>query len=346
MNDYLGKWEERWHPLREEWVIVAAHRQNRPWIGDTLEQTEKAIPTYDPSCYLCPGNARVSGKSNPDYGGTYVFDNDHPSVGENAPTELPAPGGIYRNRPATGIARVVCYSPKHNVTLAELAPSGVEELLRTWQQQTSELGSCPEINHVLIFENKGEAVGVSNPHPHCQIYATNFVFKTIETEARVSQRHLQETGRMLFQDILAAEAADGRRIICENEHAIAFIPYFGRYAYEVFVGPKETRQRIAALSDAEIRGFADILRRTLIRFDNLWQMPFPYVMPLHQAPTDGGDYSGFHFHIEFHPPLRKPNLLKFLAGPEIGGGNFLSDTAPEEKAAELRALSDIHWTQQ
>ena len=343
MSELIGKWEERWHPLREEWVIVAAHRQNRPWIGGTLATDEKSIPAYDPTCYLCPGTARVSGKSNPNYTGTYVFDNDHPCVGDNAPTALPAPGGIYRNRPATGIARVVCYSPNHNLTLAELAPAGVEELLGTWQQQYTDLGNRPDINHVLIFENKGEAVGVSNPHPHCQIYATNFVFKTIETEVRAGQRHRQETGRVLFQDILAAEQADGRRIICENEHAIAFIPYFGRYAYEVFVAPKATHPHIAALSDAEITSFADILRRTLIRFDNLWQMPFPYVMPLHQAPTDGGDYDGFHFHIEFHPPLRKPNLLKYLAGPEIGGGNFLSDTAPEEKAAELRAVTDVHY---
>ena len=343
MSELIGKWEERWHPLREEWVIVAAHRQNRPWIGGTLATDEKSIPAYDPTCYLCPGNARVSGKSNPNYTGTYVFDNDHPCVGDNAPTALPAPGGIYRNRPATGIARVVCYSPNHNLTLAELAPAGVEELLGTWQQQYTDLGNRPDINHVLIFENKGEAVGVSNPHPHCQIYATNFVFKTIETEVRAGQRHRQETGRVLFQDILAAEAQDQRRIICENEHAIAFSPDFGRYAYEVFVAPKATHPHIAALSDAEITSFADILRRTLIRFDNLWQMPFPYVMPLHQAPTDGGDYDGFHFHIEFHPPLRKPNLLKYLAGPEIGGGNFLSDTAPEEKAAELRAVTDVHY---
>ncbi len=196
---------------------------------------------------------------------------------------------------------------------------------------------------MLVFENKGKAVGVSNPHPHCQIYATNFVFKHIETEARVSQSYLSETGRPLFQDILAAEHADGRRIICENETAIAFLPYFARYAYEVFVAPKRTHPSLAALSDVELRDFAAVLQQVLIKFDNLWQIPFPYVMPLHQAPTDGGDYSGFHFHIEFHPPLRRPNLLKYLAGPEIGGGNFLSDTAPEEKAAELRAAADVHY---
>jgi UDPglucose--hexose-1-phosphate uridylyltransferase len=220
----------------------------------------------------------------------------------------------------------------------------VEELLTIWQEQYRELGARPEVKHVLIFENKGEAVGVSNPHPHCQIYATNFVFKYIETEARVSQRHLDETGRILFQDILAAERADKRRIICENETAIAFIPYFARYAYEVYVAPQATHPSIAALTDAERRDFADLLRRVLIKFDNLWRMPFPYVMALHQAPTDGGHYPGFHFHVEFHPPLRRPNLLKYLAGPEIGGGNFLSDTSPEEKAAELRAAAEIHFS--
>ncbi|RIK41117.1 MAG: galactose-1-phosphate uridylyltransferase [Chloroflexi bacterium] len=346
LNPFQGRWEQRWHPLREEWVIMAAHRQNRPWSGETMAARAAPIPAYDPICYLCPGNLRVSGQRNPDYTQTYVFDNDHPCVGFDAPVELAAPEGIYRNRPATGIARVVCYSPQHNLTLAELAPPEVENLLATWQQQYIDLGSHPQIDHVLIFENKGEAVGVSNPHPHCQIYATNFVFKTIETEARASHRHQQETGRVLFQDILAAEQQHGQRIICENETAIAFIPYFGRYAYEVFVAPKATHPSIAALSDREIVDFADVLRRTLIRFDNLWRMPFPYVMPLHQAPTDGGDYRSFHFHIEFHPPLRKPNLLKYLAGPEIGGGNFLSDTVPEEKAAELRALPEVHYKQQ
>ena len=336
-------WEERWHPLREEWVIVAAHRQNRPWSGGTIEHAEEAAPDYVPDCYLCPGNLRVSGKRNADYTSTFVFDNDLPSVSLEAPRDLEAPVGISRNRPASGIARVVCYSPHHSVTLAELEVAEVEELLSVWQQQYRELGGRDGINHVLIFENKGEAVGVSNPHPHCQIYATNFVFKFIETEARVSERHLAETGRVLFQDILAAEREDDRRIVCENERAIAFMPYFARYAYEVFVAPKETRPSIAALSDDERRDFADVLRRVLIKFDNLWRIPFPYVMPLHQAPTDGGDYRGFHFHIEFHPPLRRPNLLKYLAGPEIGGGNFLSDTSPEEKAAELRAAGEVHY---
>ncbi len=336
-------WEERWHPLREEWIIVAAHRQNRPWSGETVSHAEATLPDYVHDCYLCPGNERVSGKRNADYKGTYVFDNDHPCVGFDAPRELAEPIGIYRNRPASGIARVVCYSPRHNLTLAELEPGEIVNLLQVWREQYIELGAHPDINHLLFFENKGEVVGVSNPHPHCQIYATNFVFKTIETEARVSQRHLAETGRVLFQDILKAEREDGRRIIFENETAIAFLPYFARYAYEAFVAPKATHASLATLSEQETRDLSEALKSLLVKFDNLWQMPFPYVMPLHQAPTDGGDHRGFHFHIEFHPPLRRPNLLKYLAGPEIGGGNFLSDTAPEEKAAELRAQSEIHY---
>ncbi|MEW6128004.1 MAG: galactose-1-phosphate uridylyltransferase [Acidobacteriota bacterium] len=336
-------WEERWHPLREEWVIVAAHRQNRPWSGETVAHDAQTVPEFVEDCYLCPGNSRVSGARNPNYEGVFVFDNDHPCVGMNASADLETPTGIFKNRPAQGIARVICYSPKHNLSLAELELNEIENLIAAWQAQYRDLGSRDEINHVLMFENRGETVGVSNPHPHGQIYATNFVFKTIETEARAAQNYFNETGRILFADIIASEQADNRRILFENERAIAFMPYFARYAYEVYVAPKPSRQSINDLSDTEVHDFAEALQSVLIKFDNLWQMPFPYVMPLHQAPTDGGDYRSFHFHIEFHPPLRKPNLLKYLAGPEIGGGNFLSDTSPEEKAAELGAQPAIHY---
>lgn len=339
-------WEERWHPLREEWVIIAAHRQNRPWSGEMLELNKDKVPEYVEDCYLCPRNSRVSSKTNPDYEQIFVFDNDHPSVAENAPESETPISTIYKSKRANGIARVVCYSPKHNLTLTELEVEEIVELLKTWQQQYLDLGSREEIKHVLIFENKGEAVGVSNPHPHCQIYANNFVFKTIETEVKAAQKHFAETGKILFQEIIEAEKKDNRRIIAENDDAIAFLPYFARYAYEVYIAPKKTHPNISTLSEEELEEFAEVLKTVLIKFDNLWKMEFPYVMVLHQSPTDGGDYSAFHFHIQFHPPLRKPNLLKYLAGPEIGGGNFLSDTSPEEKAAELKAQSDIHYKNQ
>jgi UDPglucose--hexose-1-phosphate uridylyltransferase len=259
---------------------------------------------------------------------------------------LDRPAGIYRNAPATGVARVVCYSPRHNTTLAELRVDEIATLLGTWRDQYLELGARPEVRHVLTFENKGEVVGVSNPHPHGQIYATNFVFKTIETEAAVSRRHYAEHRRTLFQDIIRAEQDDGRRILFESPSAIVFLPYFARYAYECFVAPKDSHASLATLSPGEIHELAVALKSLLVRYDNLWQLSFPYVLTLHQAPTDGNDQSGFHFHIECHPPLRKPNLLKYLAGPEVGGGNFLSDTRPESKAEELRAVPDLHYRAQ
>ena len=256
-------WEERWHPLREEWVIVAAHRQDRPWSGETVASAPAVLPEYVPDCYLCPGNSRVSGKSNPDYEQIFVFDNDHPSVSFDAPSNTPPPSEIYKARPATGIARVVCYSPRHDLTLTELAPGEIASLLKVWQQQYTELGSHPDVNHILIFENKGEAVGVSNPHPHCQIYANNFVFKTIENEARITAKYFKGKGRYLFEDIIEAERKDGRRIIAENESAIAFLPYFARYAYEVFVAPKIRRASIAAMTPDEIDDFGAVLKMYL-----------------------------------------------------------------------------------
>jgi len=338
-------WEQRWHPLRREWVIVSSHRNERPWQGERVaDSAHTGLPRYVADCYLCPGNERSSGKRNDQYNGVYVFDNDHPCVAFTAPVPPPAPpDGIYRNSPAHGVSRVVCYSPRHDLTLAQLPEADVLGLLQALQAQYRQLGARAGVRHVLVFENKGEVVGVSNPHPHCQIYATNFVFKTIELEAEAQATYLAEHDRPLFQEIIQAEEADGRRLIARREMALAFIPYFARYPYETYVAPRETRASLAHLSASELSDFAIVLRETLIRLDNLWRMSFPYVMVLHQAPTDR-PYPGFHFHIEIHPPLRKPGLLKYLAGPEIGGGNFLNDTAPEEKAAELQAVSSAHYT--
>jgi UDPglucose--hexose-1-phosphate uridylyltransferase len=337
-----SSWEERWHPLREEWIIVAAHRQNRPWNGAIVENQVKAVPAYLPDCYLCPGNQRVSGNTNPTYTSTYVFENDHPCVDLQAPPAVPV-SYPYRSRSAHGLARVICYSPRHDLTLAEMSPTAIEEIVQVWQQQTLDLGNRQEVKHVLCFENKGEIMGVSNPHPHGQVYATNFVFKTIEEELVASHRYYKETGQTLFDGIIRAELADGRRILYEDEHALAFVPYFARYAYEVYLAPKRRVSHIHELNDDEVVSLARALKQITVRYDNLWQMSFPYVMSLHQAPSDGDDYRAYHFFLAFHPPLRRPNVQKFLAGPEIGGGNFVSDTLPEEKAAELQAVSTVHY---
>jgi UDPglucose--hexose-1-phosphate uridylyltransferase len=338
-------WEQRYHPLRDEWVVVAGHRQHRPWQGERAPERAPERPSYASDCYLCPGNARVHGAKNPSYQGVFAFDNDHPCVAGDAPEPEPLQSsgfGVQRAERAVGVSRVVCYSARHDLSLARLSLPEIVDLLRVWQAEYRTLAALPTTEHVLVFENRGEAVGVSNPHPHCQIYATSFVFKTIETELRACEAHFAKTARVLFRDIIAAEREDGRRMLVDNDGALAFLPYFARYAYETYVAPKATYPNLAAVPDAELTPLADALKQTLVRFDNLWQLEFPYVMALHQAPTRGA-HPSFHFHIELHPPLRGPQLLKYLAGPEIGGGSFISDTSPELTAGELRALSLQHY---
>ena len=321
---------------------MAAHRQGRPWMGQVVATEDENVPEYSPECYLCPGNTRSNGAVNPDYPGVYVFDNDHPCVGSEAPLVSEPQSRPYTARRAEGVARVICYSPRHDLTLARMSLFEIGAVIHTWQRETRDLGARPEVKQVLIFENKGDVVGVSNPHPHGQIYATNFTWKTFDTELEAQRRYARESGA-LFDDIIEAERRDGRRLLYDDQHVVAFVPYFARYAYEVYVAPVRRVPHVSALTDAECESLARALKEVTVRYDNLWRQPFPYVMPLHQAPTDGGDYRDFHFFIGFLPPLRRPATIKYLAGPEIGGGNFLSDTSPEEKAAELRAQPIVHY---
>ena len=312
-------------------------------MGQTVAVQSDMVPEYEPTCHLCPRNARSSGAVNPDYRGVYVFDNDHPCVGSEAPPDPSPPPRPYASRSADGLARVICYAPRHDLTMARMTTPQIAAVVDTWRRETRDLGERSIVKQVLIFENKGEAVGVSNPHPHGQVYATNFTWKTFDTELEAQRRYARDTGRALFGDIIDAERRDGRRVLYQDEHVIAFVPYFARYAYEVYVAPTRSVPHISALSDDECESLSRALKDVTVRYDNLWRQPFPYVMPLHQAPTDGGDYRDFHFFVGFLPPLRRPGTIKYLAGPEIGGGNFLSDTSPEEKAAELRAQSTIHY---
>lgn len=336
-------WERRWHPLRREWVTITSHRQSRPWSGADAFEAAAAIPAWLPDCYLCPRNARVSGAANPDYASVYVFDNDHPSFSHEAPQALEPPPGIYRNAPATGTCRVVCYSPRHDLTLAEMGPARVADVIECWQSQTAELTARPDIHSVLAFENKGTIVGVSNPHPHGQIYAPGFVFPTLEIEARAMAEHLSAEGTGLFEAIIDTEERDGRRIVAANDDAIAFIPWFARFPYEVYVAPRRRVPHLHDLTIDETIALAHGLSEVLVRLDNLWQQSFPYMLINHQAPCDGRDVSAYHAHIQIHPPLRQPGLQKFLAGVETGGGHFLNDASPDDKAAELRAVPVQHY---
>ncbi len=331
-------WEQRWHPLRAEWVLFTGHRAGRPWIGETKAPEAADKPAYDPSCYLCPGNARVVGR-NPDYPGVYVFPNDLPTFSSAAP-DVASADELYRVRPARGAAEVICYHPDHSKTFSELTMDEAVAVVCAWRERYIELGERPEVDHVLIFENKGEIVGTSNPHPHCQLYAGNLVYGTIERERESARAYFKRTGRCLGQAIAEREAASSR-VICENDGFLACVPWFSRHAYEVLVLPKQQTASLTELDERRRRELAAMLSEVAVRYDNLWRMPFPYVMAVHQAPTDGRDNSFYPFHIEYHPPLRKPDTMKYLAGPEIGGGSMTNESDPDEKAAELRATSNI-----
>jgi UDPglucose--hexose-1-phosphate uridylyltransferase len=338
MNEnFSGKWEKRWHPLREEWIVYSAHRNTRPWQGaDKLKP--KISPDFDASCYLCPGNPRINGKQNPQYQDVFVFDNDHPVVGPLAPEVKFDDDSIFRKGRAAGVAKVICYDPRHNISLSQMKLTHVARVFESFQAETKVLADNPAIKSVLIFENKGEAVGVSNPHPHCQLYATDFPLKNVSQQIAVANQYRVSHNRNIFEDIIAHEQRDNMRVLAENDHAIAFIPFFARYAYEVMIFPKAAHSTLTTLAPAELKGLAEAFHIVVRKFDMHYQMDFPYVMALMQAPVDDQANAEFRMHVWLQPPYRQPGLIKYLAGPEIGAGNFMADTIPEEKAAELRAI--------
>ncbi len=310
-----------------------------------MEDTLPEQPPYDPECYLCPGNPRVSGAVNPTYESVFVFDNDHPVVGDAAPDVTPHPTapGLYPVEPARGVARVVCYDPRHNATISDVSPARVEEVMQTLQDQVLDLQARDSVRFMLVFENKGTITGVSNLHPHCQIYATSFVFKNISCEIEAVQAHRETTGRNLFEDILSVEDGDPCRVVAENEWAVAFIPFFARYPYEVWVFPRKRHATLATLLPEEIGGLARVYQELNRRYDGLFDISFPYVMCLYQAPVDGRPHPAYHLHFVFLPPLRQPGVRKFPAGPELGGGNYMCDALPEVTAATLQAVDHSRW---
>lgn len=342
MTSFHGRWEKRWHPLREEWIVYSAHRNTRPWQG-APPLTAQPAPDYNPSCYLCPGNARVHGHKNPAYPDVYIFENDHPVVGMNAPDVAPDSHPVFRKASAKGIAKVVCYDPRHNITLSQMKLSAVVNVFQAFQSEMMAFEKNPVIHSVLIFENKGEAVGVSNPHPHCQIYATDFPFKLVSQQLDIAQRYTAHHRKNIFEEIIESEIQSRSRIIAENKHAVAFIPFFARYAYEVMIFPKGPHQTLISLTPDELQGLAAVFHDVVRRLDMNFDLDFPYVMSIMQAPVDGNRYDHFRMHVWLQPPYRQPGLIKYLAGPEIGAGNFMADTMPEEKAAELQKIDLTHY---
>lgn len=343
MNVEKNNWERRWHPILREWVIIAANTNERPWSGAKVSSSEDNSPAFDPGCYLCPGVTRASGSQNPNYTKPYAFTNDFASFGLNAPE-------VYRNssfdiaEPALGTCRVICFTPKHNVTMAELSLPEIEDIYSIWQEEYRTLASNPVIKNVLIFENKGKAIGVSNPHPHSQIYATGYIPKILEREVESASLYRTEKGSCLFCDLVSHETRNKSQIVLENEHFIAFIPSFARFVYETYIVPRRHVARITELTANEVKSLASIHKDLIVKFDNLFEMSFPNITMLHNAPTESiQENDNFHFHIEFYPPLRSPDKLKYLAGFESGGGNIINPIMPEEAATQLRGISTVHY---
>ncbi len=320
---HQGQWEKRWHPLREEWIVYSAPRNSRPWQGAGLVKPAQAL-SFDPLCYLCPGNKRVNGSVNPDYSDVFIFENDLPVVGKQAPEVPSLQNTIHKKSRALGIAKVVCYDPRHYITLSQMKLRGVTKVLQAFQREMIGFEKDPDIQFALIFENKGEAVGVSNPHPHCQIYATDFTFKLVEQQIRLAYAHQVQHRKNLFDEIVANEIFSDahRHSKCGGN------PNRG--------GRCDTGNTQPVFK--ELVDLASVFQQVTRRMDMNFNISFPYVMTVMQSPVDGGDYRQFRMHFWFQPPYRQPGLIKYLAGPEIGGGNFMADTMPEEKAAELREI--------
>jgi UDPglucose--hexose-1-phosphate uridylyltransferase len=317
--------ELRWHPLLEQWVITATHRQERTYLPP------------EGFCPLCP--TRPGGFPTEIPGESYdivVFENRFPSLQASPPPPAVAGTELWPVRPASGICEVVVYSPQHEGTLGSMPLARIRNLARVWRDRYLELGAQPEVKYVLVFENRGEEVGVTLHHPHGQVYAFPFVPPVVERELAASRAHRQRTGRCLLCDSLAQERADGRRLVLEGQRFVAWVPFHARYPYEAWLAPVAHQPSMAEWAPADEEDLAAVLQGLLLRYDALFRKPFPYVMVVHQAPTDGGDHGAYHLHFEFYPPLRTESRLKFLAGCELGAGSFINDTVAEETAAELR----------
>ena len=335
---------KRWNPLLGEWVIIAPATAVRPWQSALISPTEHSLPEYDNNCYLCPGVERAGGQVNPNYTGVYIFENDFPALSMSY--TIAAEERCHSlDLPAHGICRVISFSPKHNIPLPEMESAEITHLLNVFQREYRELSAIPEIKNVLIFENKGEVIGVSNLHPHGQIYATDFVPRIQLTEYYNMRQYLDRKGSCLLCGIVEEELNCQQRIISRNSHFVSYVPYFARHVYEVHIVPVRHVTSITGLTEEESDALAAIYHEVLIRYDNLFQMPFPNITLFHSAPSDEKlDPAPYHFHIEFCPPLRSNNKVKYMAGFETGGGNIINPSLPGESAELLRSVSDIHYS--
>lgn len=347
-HELFSRPHRRLNQLTGEWVLVSPHRTQRPWLGqvETLPTTE--LPAYDPNCYLCPGNTRANGAQNPAYTETFVFENDFAALLPDIPLDrvsvrAPAVDGeigpaLLHAEAERGICRVVCFSPRHDLTLAQMSQTDVRRVVEVWAEQYRELGAIDWVQSVLIFENRGAMMGASNPHPHGQIWANEQLPNEMRKELATQTAYWHEHNRCLLCDYLALELDAGERIVCANETWVALVPFWAVWPFETLVLPRSHSGAIPDLDEDGREGLAAILRELTARYDRLFNVTFPYSMGFHQRPTDGLAHDGWHLHAHFYPPLlRSATVRKFMVGYEMLG-QPQRDLTPEQAAERLRGI--------
>jgi len=334
----------RWNPLRQSWVLVSPHRTQRPWQGEVAQKTTPAGESYDPACYLCPGNKRAGGVENPSYDGVFSFVNDYSAL----LPELPAnpetsESPLLKAELARGLCKVLCFHPDHSLTLARMTRPEIRIVVDAWAEEYSRIGSVDWIRYVQIFENRGAMMGASNPHPHCQIWSTSFVPDEPAAETTAQREHLSLTGRCLLCEYAATEVAAAERVVFANDHFAAVVPWWAVWPFEVMLLSRRHAGALPEFDSDERDALADALKRLTTRFDNLFETSFPYTMGLHQSPADGASHPEWHFHVHFYPPLlRSATVRKFMVGFEMLGMPQ-RDITPESAAERLRSCSETHF---
>ena len=331
----------RYNPLLGEYVLVSPHRMKRPWQGKEESIPADERPAYDPNCYLCPNNTRKNGETNPDYETTYVFDNDFRALLDDIPPAPQPESPLLNLQSVEGTNRVICFSPQHNQTLAEMPVDGIRTVVDLWADQTADLGQ--DYKWVQVFENRGEMMGSSNPHPHGQIWAENVLPNLPAKEDEKQAEYYQEHGSPLLLDYAQLESEKGERVVAENADWIVVVPYWAVWPFETLVMPKSHILRMPDVTETQRDTLANILKTLLVKYDNLFEISFPYSMGWHGAPYGEGDYQPWQLHAHFYPPLlRSATVRKFMVGYEMMGESQRDLTA-EQAADRLRSLADTHY---
>ena len=338
--DFNNTPHRRKNILTGEWVLVSPHRTKRPWQGKKDKPHEVELLDYDPNCYLCPGNERAGGAKNPNYTGTYSFQNDFAALLEGPEESFKE--GLLEAESESGICKVICYHPNHSLTLPLMEVGDIIEVINLWQKEYADLGSDPNINHVQIFENKGAIMGCSNPHPHGQIWAQRSIPQEVQKKVVRQKSYWDKNNSSLLGDYLKQELNAKERIVLENESFVALVPYWAVWPFETMIVPKRHITSILELSKQEVSDYASILKALTTSYDNLFETSFPYSAGIHQSPTDGKDNSHWHMHMSFYPPLlRSAEVKKFMVGYEMFA-NPQRDITAEQAAQRLRDCATTH----